>query len=303
MPDRVGAIAEAIAALLHSRAANIDGRPDVLVGLVGRGIQLSRSPAMHECEAARLGLSCAYVLIDFDAMGLADADLGQTLRAAAGLGFHGLNVTYPFKQSVIPLLDEVSPEAKTIGAVNTVVFGQRTIGHNTDYWGFAESFRSQMVGASLDRVTIFGAGGAGSAVGAALIGLGASEMTVVDPEVARARELAGRLAKAGTTTLFVGDDVRAAVDKATGIVNTTPIGMAKLPGTPFPAEWLRSSQWVADVIYFPRETELLRHARAIGCRTLPGIGMAIGQAARAFEHFTGRAADMAAMADHFEAAA
>jgi shikimate dehydrogenase len=79
--------------------------------------------------------------------------------------------------------------------------------------------------------------------------------------------------------------------------------MARHPGTPFPAEWLRREQWVADIIYFPRETELLRRARALACRTLPGIGMAIGQAVRSFEHFTGRSADMTAMASHFEAAA
>lgn len=303
MRDKVGAIATAIEALSRQRHAEPGGRPDVLVGLVGRGIQLSRSPAMHESEAARLGLSCAYLLIDFDAMGLGDDDLEPALAAAAGLGFHGVNVTYPFKQAVMPLLDGISAEAEAIGAVNTVVFGPRTMGYNTDYWGFAESFRAQMSGARLDTITMFGAGGAGSAVGAALIGLGAGRLTIVDPEGGRARELALRLAGIGTTQVAVGADVRAAVAEACGIVNTTPVGMAKHPGMPFPAEWLLPGQWVADIIYFPRETELLRRARATGCRTLPGIGMAIGQAARAFEHFTGRAADMAAMASHFEAAA
>ena len=303
MPDRTGPIAEAIDALVQRRFSGLHGRPDVLVGLIGRGIQLSRTPAMHEREAARLGLTCAYVLIDFDAMALADADLDAALRATAGMGFHGVNVTYPFKQAVMPLLDEVSAEALTIGAVNTVVFGRPTIGHNTDYWGFTESFRSQMAGAALERVTVFGAGGAGSAVGAALIGLGVREMTIVDHDATRARDLARRLASTGAATVLVADDAHAAVAAADGIVNTTPVGMTKHPGTPFPPAWLRPQQWVADVIYFPAETELLRHAREAGCRTLPGIGMAIGQAVRAFEHFTGRAADMAAMAGHFEAAA
>jgi len=303
MLDRVGAIASAIEALMYRRNADVRGRPDVLVGLAGRSIQLSRTPAMHEAEAARLGLSCTYVLIDFDSMALSDADLEPVLCAAAGLGFQGVNVTYPFKQAVMPLLDEIAPEASAIGAVNTVVFGPRTVGYNTDYWGFAESFRSQMAGARLDRVTIFGAGGAGSAVAAALIGLGAGEIVVVDQDLARAHALARRLGDPGTVKILVAEDARAAVTAADGIVNTTPVGMAKHPGTPFPAAWLRPRQWVADVIYFPPETDLLRQARAIGCRTLPGIGMAIGQAARAFEHFTGRAADMAAMAGHFEAAA
>jgi shikimate dehydrogenase len=88
-----------------------------------------------------------------------------------------------------------------------------------------------------------------------------------------------------------------------GIVNTTPVGMAKYPGMPFPAEYLRRQHWVAEIIYFPEETELLRMAAALGCRTLAGTGMAIGQAVRAFELFTGRKSDMAAMAGHFTAAA
>jgi shikimate dehydrogenase len=303
MPDRVVAIAQAIETSLHTRSEELGGHPDVLVGLIGRGIQLSRTPAMHEREAERLGLSCAYVLVDFDALGLGDVDLDAALRATAGLGFNGVNVTYPFKQSVMPLLDELAPEAEAIGAVNTVVFGERTIGHNTDHWGFAESFRSQMNGVSLAHVTVFGAGGAGSAVSAALIGLGATQITIIDPEGARANHLTRRLARTGAAELVHSKDARVAVTAADGIVNTTPIGMAKHPGTPFPSEWLRPEQWVADIIYFPRETELLLRASEIGCRTLPGIGMAIGQAVRAFEHFTGRAADMAAMAGHFEAAA
>ncbi|MEO3388687.1 shikimate dehydrogenase [Mesorhizobium sp. CAU 1741] len=303
MQDRVDAIARAIEVLLARRFDELGGRADVIVGLVGRGIQLSRTPAMHEREATRIGLSCAYVLIDFDAMGLADADIADALTAAAKVGFNGVNVTYPYKQMVMPLLDEVAPEARMIGAVNTVVFGPRTIGYNTDYWGFAESFRSQMDGAVLGSAIMFGAGGAGSAVGAALIGLGARQIAIVDTDPSRADDLAGRLAHMDAATIVVAQDIRAAITAADGIVNTTPIGMAKHPGTPFPKEWLKPHQWVADIIYFPRETELLRHAREIGCRTLPGIGMAIGQAVRAFEHFTGRPADMAAMAGHFEAAA
>lgn len=303
MSEGPGAFAAAIDALVQRRVPALRARPDVLVGLIGRGIQLSRSPAMHEREASRLGLSCAYVLIDFDAFGLEDSDVRAVLSAAAQLGFNGVNVTYPFKQSVMPLLDEVSAEAAVIGAVNTIVFGDRMVGHNTDYWGFSQSFQAQMDGVRMENVTVFGAGGAGSAISAALVSLGARSVTLVDQDVARATELARRMASQGTTRFAVASDVRAAVEAADGLVNTTPVGMAKHPGSPFPAEWLKPNQWVADVVYFPRETELLRSARALGCRTMPGIGMAIGQAVRAFEHFTGRSADMAAMADHFEAAA
>ena len=303
MPDRSGAIAGAIEALLNRRSPLPRAEADVLVGLIGRGIQLSRTPTMHEREAARLGLSCRYVLVDFDELGLDNDDLEVVLDAVARMGFRGLNVTYPFKQAIMPLLDDIAAEAEAIGAVNTVVFGDRSAGHNTDYWGFAESFRSQMDGVALDRVAVFGAGGAGSAVCAALAGLGAAEIWLIDPETEPSRELAARLGRTSRASFVAAADSAAAVRAATGIVNTTPVGMAKHPGTPFATAWLRPDQWVADIIYFPEETELLRNARALGCRTLPGIGMAIGQAARAFEHFTGREADVGSMAKHFEAAA
>ena len=300
MSDEVGAVAAALKAELRLRLGGGDALPDVLVGLLGRGIQHSRSPMMHEREAARLGISCSYVLIDFDALGFADSDLSAVLRAVQHLGFKGVNVTYPFKQAIMPLLDTISDEAKAIGAVNTVVLGEAASGHNTDYWGFAESFRTQMPGAGLDRVCVFGAGGAGSAIGAALFGLGAREIALVDPDASRAELLAARLSDLGKVRAIAAEDIQVAVREADGVVNTTPVGMTGHPGTPFPATWLQPHQWVADVIYFPQETELLRHARQIGCRTLAGTGMAIGQAARAFQHFTGQSANIEAMAKHFE---
>ncbi len=302
MPKTAATIAHAIDGLVQRRTQVPGRRLDVKVGLLGRGIQMSRTPAMHEREAARMGLTCSYVLIDFDALGLSDSDLPAAIEAAVSLGFHGVNVTYPFKQSVMPLLDERSVDATAIGAVNTVVFGPRSTGHNTDCWGYAESFRTAMPGAPLGHVVLFGAGGAGSAVAYALIGLGARRLSIVDADLSRARSLAARLVGIETSVVSP-QDIAAALGDADGVVNTTPVGMAKHPGTPFDTSLLRPSQWVSDVIYFPQETELLRAARAIGCRTLPGIGMAIGQAARAFELFTGRTADMTAMAGHFEAAA
>ena len=271
------------------------GGDKVVVGLVGRGIQSSRSPRMHEREARRLGINYSYLLLDFDRLGFADAAIGDVVAAAHAAGFQGLNVTHPFKQAVVPVLDALSPEARTIGAVNTVVFGGKSReGHNTDCWGFAESFREAMAGAPMDRVAMFGAGGAGAAVAYALMKLGVGRLSLIDSEAGRALAVhaAGGIARLVAT-----------VREASGIVNTSPVGMAKYPGAPFDTAVLTPEKWVADIIYFPAETELLRAARATGCRTLPGTGMAIYQAVRAFELFTGRKADRRAMADHFEAAA
>lgn len=280
-------------------------RQPLLVGLIGRGIQLSRTPAMHEREAARFGLDYAYLLVDFDQLGLQDDALPGILSAGAALGFQGFNVTHPFKQQVLPLLDELSPEAAAIGAVNTVVYGTggRTTGHNTDCWGFAESFRNGLSGVPLRQVVQFGAGGAGAAVAYALMQLGTENLAVIDTDPARAAALAAQMRREWGDRIQATGKIADALAWTDGIVNTTPVGMAKYPGMPFPAGDLRRQHWVAEIIYFPEETELLRVARAIGCRTLAGTGMAIGQAVRAFELFTGRKSDMAAMAGHFSAAA
>jgi len=258
---------------------------------------------MHEREARRLGIPYSYLLLDFDKLGLEDGAIGDVVAAAEAIGFHGLNVTHPFKQSVISMIDALSPEARTIGAVNTVVFGGSRTGYNTDSWGFAESFRERMAGAPTDKVAMFGAGGAGAAVAHALMELGVGRVTIVDSDAAKAADLVARMRATFPGRVEASSDVATAVSEASGVVNTTPVGMAKYPGTPFDTALLAPEKWVADIVYFPAETELLRKAEAIGCRTLPGIGMAIYQAVRAFELFTGQKADRRAMADHFEAAA
>jgi shikimate dehydrogenase len=301
-------MADGVVDLLGDLVARRQPAPDrgdrVLVGLVGRGIQESRTPAMHEREAARHGLQCTYFLIDFDRLGLADEQIGAVVGAARHCGFHGLNVTHPFKQTVTGHLDALAPEAEAIGAVNTIVFQlDRTVGHNTDSWGFAESFRHGMRDAALRKVVQFGAGGAGAAVAHALLDLGAGELVIVDTDPAKAEGLARRMASRFGAAVRAVPDADGTLAGMDGIVNTTPVGMAKYPGVPFDAGLLDPRQWVAEIIYFPSETELLRRARAVGCRTLAGTGMAIHQAVRAFELFTGRIADREAMAGHFESAA
>jgi shikimate dehydrogenase len=274
-----------------------------LIGLLGRGIQASRTPAMHEREGARLALNYTYLLLDFDTLLLSDEALGAVLATAARLGFAGLNVTHPFKQSVMAHLELLEREAEAIGAVNTVVFQNgASCGHNTDSWGFATSFRESMAGCGLERVVQFGAGGAGAAVAYALLDLGVADLAIVDSVPGKAGDLAGRLASRFGRHVRAATADPAMLGTASGIVNTTPVGMAKYPGVPFAAEHLTPRQWVSEIIYFPEETELLRRARALGCRVLPGTGMAIYQAVRAFELFTGIAADPAAMIGHFRAA-
>lgn len=273
----------------------------IVAGLIGRGILASRTPRMHEAEGARLGLRYTYKLIDFDCLGLDNQALPDIIAAAGRHGFSGLNVTHPFKESVIAFLDGLSPDAAAIGAVNTVVLREGTcVGHNTDCWGFAESFRRGMSGARLDHVVLIGAGGAGMALARALLDLGVTRLTIFDLDRAKAAALTAGLANTfGAMRVEETDDLAASVAKAKGLINATPMGMAKYPGMPIAREWLRPDLWVADIVYFPVDTELLREARAVGCRTLPGTGMAIFQAVKAFELITGVKPDAEHFARHF----
>jgi shikimate dehydrogenase len=258
---------------------------------------------MHEREGALQGLRYVYRRIDLGVLKLGLEALPELLRAAAWMGFAGLNVTHPAKQAVLPLLDEVSDAARALGAVNTVVFeAGRRVGHNTDWWGFAESFRRHLEDVPRDRVVLLGAGGGGAAVAYAALTLGVRRLALVDLEPGRAERLAAGLGERfGAGRAVAERDPAAALAAADGLINATPVGMAEYPGLPLPAALLRPRLWVVDIVYFPLETELLRRARALGCRTQGGGKMAVFQAAMAFRLFTGIVPDAERMRRHFAA--
>ena len=274
-----------------------------LTGLVGAGIGASLSPPLHEHEAAALGLRYVYRLIDVRKLGVGAEQAPDLVRAARQLGFDGLNITHPCKQAAMAALDELSPEVAVLGATNTVVFdGARAIGHNTDWSGFARALRHGLPGAPLGHVVVLGAGGAGSAVCYALGRLGAGRVTVIDTDQARADGLVDALASELDPARVAAADIAALpglLARADGLVHATPTGMAGHPGSAVPAGALVPDLWVADVVYRPLQTELLRAARRAGCRTLDGGAMAVFQAADAFALFTGIAPDIGRMLAHF----
>ena len=263
----------------------------LLLGLIGTGIERSLSPALQEEEGRHHGLRIHYQLID------AGVEQLPTLIAAARImGFAGLNITFPCKQAVIPLLDALSDEARAIGAVNTVVReGERLVGHNTDGSGWSWGFRRALPDADLSRVVLLGAGGAGSACADAVLRLGAEELLLCDREPSRAAELARRLGPRAKAA----PDLARALAGASGLIHATPTGMAKFPGLPLPRELLRAPLWVSEIVYVPLETELLGAARRAGCTVVDGGHMNVGQAVRGFELFTGLKADAARMDAHF----
>lgn len=273
----------------------------LLLGLIGAGIQRSLSPALQEEEGRAHGLRVHYQLIDLDEAGVGNAALPELMRAVRIMRFDGLNITFPCKQAVIPLLDALSDEAQSIGAVNTVVReGSRLIGHNTDGTGWSWGFRRALPRADLSSVVLLGGGGAGSACADAVLRLGARELMIHDRDGPRAGALAERLnAHHEGARARVGTDLEADLVRASGLIHATPTGMLKHPGMPLPARCLRPGLWVSDVVYVPLETELLRAARRAGCETVDGGHMNVGQALRGFQLFTGKAADPARMEAHF----
>ena len=272
----------------------------LLVGLIGAGIQRSLSPALHEEEARQHGLRLHYQLIDLDLTPGSLQQLPALLAAARVMGFAGLNITYPCKQAVVPLLDLLSPGAQAMGAVNTVILREgRLVGHNTDGSGWAWGFQRALPGADLGCVVLLGAGGAGSAIAHEALRLGAAQLRLMDTDRARAQALAGALNARYPGRVSVFADTAQALEGATGLIHATPTGMANLPGLPLAAELLHPSLWVSEVVYVPIETGLLKAARVAGCPTVDGGSMAVGQAVGAFELFTGRKADAARMERHF----
>jgi shikimate dehydrogenase len=278
-----------------------DTERPLLLGLVGAGIGGSLSRPLHEREGRACGIPLIYRPVDAEALGLAVADLPDVLRGAARLGFDGLNITHPFKQAVVPLLDEVSDAVDALGAANTVVIRDgRTMGHNTDWSGFSRSLDRTLPDAPQDRVVQVGAGGAGVAVGYALLRRGVGRLMVHDVDPARAAACVAQLGRSfDPRRIAVVDDLPSAMAGADGLVHATPTGMHGHPGLPVPAELLRGDLWVADIVYFPLDTELVRLATERGCEVVPGGGMAVFQAVGAFELFTDRRPDPERMLAHF----
>lgn len=268
----------------------------LLTGLIGAPIAHSASPAMHERAAEALGLRGHYQLIEV--AGADTAGLRMMLEGVRRLGFAGVNVTYPYKEAVVPLLDELAPAAAAMAAVNTVVVRDgRLTGHNTDTTGFARAVAPLLAPAG-NAVAVIGTGGVGKAIAFALASLDVADLRIFDSEPARAEKLAALLARHGGAR--VATSVEDALDGATGLVNGTPVGMLPNRDTPVPASLLRENLWVADAVYSPLITPLLAASRAKGARIMTGRELAIYQAADAFELFTGLAPSAEAMGEAFD---
>ena len=268
----------------------------LLTGLIGAPIAHSASPAMHERAAAALGLRCHYQLIEV--AGADAAGLAMMLEGVRRLGFAGVNVTFPYKEAVVPLLDALAPGAAAMGAVNTVVVKDgRLTGHNTDTTGFARAV-APLLAPSGNAVAVIGAGGVGKAIAFALANLDVADIRIFDSEPARAGTLVTLLGRRSGAR--VAASVEDALHGATGLVNGTPVGMLPNRDMPVAATLLHDRLWVADAVYSPLITPLLAAARERGARIMTGRELAIYQAAEAFELFTGLAPSTEIMGEAFD---
>ena len=293
-----------IVPVVYGEAMNDAPRPanptpkSLLLGLIGAPISSSAAPHMHQSAGAALGLRTHYQLIE--RAGAHRGDLRAMLDGVRLLGFAGVNVTFPYKEAVVPLLDALAPGIAELGAVNTVVVGrdQRLTGHNTDSTGFARAL-GEVIGADLGGpVALIGAGGVGRAIGFALAGMKVPEIRVFDREKAKAEALVSALA--GRANAIVVGSVEKALDGAAGVINGTPVGMLPDTGCAVPLAALRPAMWVADVVYTPLWTPLLLAARERGCRVMTGRELCVFQACDAFHLFTGLQPPVSVIGEAFD---
>jgi len=274
-----------------------------LLGLIGAKIARSISPAMHEAAARALDIDLRYHLIDSHVIGFGADALPQLLKGVALAGFTGVNVTFPFKEAIVPWLDSVEGAAATVGAVNTVVVrDRRLIGHNTDYSGFIGAWKRSFGERLPGSTALIGAGGVGHAIAHALAALGADELRIADIAPDRAQSLADSLRpRHPTVRVIVGSDATSACVGATGVVNATPVGMHAFPGVPVGARSFEGAAWAMDAVYTPLETEFVAAARLAGAAVMTGQELAIGQAVEAFALFFAREAPQDVMRNTFVA--
>jgi shikimate dehydrogenase len=256
-----------------------------VAAVIGDPVRHSWSPTIFEAAFDATGLDWTYVAFE-----VAPASLADALAGARALGLAGLSVTTPHKEAVAGLVDEVSPRAAALRAVNCVTVADgRLLGDNTDGQGFVDALGWAEVAVGGRRVAVLGAGGAARAIVAALAEYGADDVAVVNrtaDRAAAAAALAGPVGRVGTP---------ADLERADLVVNATSVGFGDPTAMPVDAELLRPQHVVVDVVYHPLRTALLREAEGRGARTVDGLGMLVGQAAVAFERWCGVVAPVAAM--------
>ena len=265
----------------------------IRLGLIGDNIAASRAPDLHHAAARICGIDVAYER-------LVPRDLGLTFDAvidqAKVRGFRGLNITHPYKERILPFVTIEDTLLRAIGACNTVLFDERTIGLNTDYTGFVAAFRGCFSDMSPGVVAMAGSGGAGKAIGFALAGLGVSSLRLFDLDERKSHALAEALQRHRQgMTVHVTHTIQQACQDADGLINCTPLGMVGYGGNAFEGIAFAGRKWVCDAVYTPLETTFLKQNKAAGVAILSGYDLFLYQGIHAFKWFTGLHVDATAL--------
>jgi shikimate dehydrogenase len=270
-----------------------------LIGLIGWPVSHSFSPAMHNAAAQALGLNWVYLPLP-----VAPEQVATAVSGLSSLGFRGVNITVPHKQAVMPLLDELEAGAKAIGAVNTIVVqaNGRLVGHNTDWSGFLADLAMHNIPVDGRDCLILGAGGSARAVAYGLAQSGA-RLHILARRLAQADQVIEDLRPYHPHATFSSQPITQLAQTAAAlhtplIINSTPLGMTpNKTSSPWPANIpFPKNATVYDLIYNPRQTQLMQQAEKAGCRAVNGLGMLVQQGAKAFALWTGVEPDTAVMA-------
>jgi shikimate dehydrogenase len=267
---------------------------DLLLGLIGDNIAKSRSPRLHGLAGAQHGLHVRYDRLVPKELGLGFEAVFEMARSQ---GYRGLNITYPYKERVVPLVTIDDPLVAAMGAVNTVLFtpsGPK--GYNTDYSGFIAAYRDKRANALPGRSCLIGTGGVGRAIAFGLLALGARELALMDLIRPKAEALAQALRAAAPDVLVeVFDTAPEAIAGAAGLNNGTPVGMVGHDGTVFAPETIRAAEWVFDAVYTPVQTQFLQDSAAAGLTVITGEALFFWQGIHAWKLFSGRDLDQEAL--------
>lgn len=261
----------------------------IRLGLIGDNIAASRAPDLHHAAARLCGIDVIYERLVPRDLGLA---FDNVFARARRDGFLGLNITHPYKERVVHFVTVEDPNVKVIGACNTVLFGEPSIGFNTDYTGYIAAFRGQFGNKLPGAVAMAGCGGAGKAVAFALADLGAKSLTLFDTDMQKSGAVAAALKQHARMPVFVAPSLQDACEGADGLVNCTPRGMVGYGGNAFAGISLRGRQWICDVVYTPLETTFLKEGAAAGLEFLNGYELFLFQGIHAFKLFTGKEVDV-----------
>ena len=265
-----------------------------MLGLIGTPVEHSKSPAMYNHCFQKFGLDWAYLAFDVPA-----ERTGEAVAAIRTLHMRGANVTMPCKNAVIPFLDELTPAARAIQAVNTIVNEDGVlVGHNTDGCGYTQNLRRNGIEVEGKKIVLLGGGGAASAIAIQAALEGAAEIAVFNlrdtfwPRVEQGLKAIAQAAPGCAISLRDLEDraaLKAAIDRCDILSNATRVGMAPYEDQSniTDGSWYRPDLVVTDVVYAPPETKMLREARAAGCKTCDGLGMLLCQGAEAFRLYSG----------------